>query len=102
MKILSKKQVMMILKKLIRAGKVYSKYIFNSIIETCAPSILKCYLRIQSNHIHKQHTIDFILDISTNCYFQEDLNSRYIQNIYIYKMCLFCIHIKNNLNLSFQ
>ncbi|XP_058805001.1 protein MMS22-like [Phymastichus coffea] len=68
--------VMHLLINLIKAGKTYSIEILDSIILECVPNILSCYCRVHDSHPHKKHTMDFLREITTSPYYQENVSLR--------------------------
>ncbi|OXU29027.1 hypothetical protein TSAR_005155 [Trichomalopsis sarcophagae] len=68
--------VMLLLRNLIRAGKIYSIDVLDSIVSVSASSIFNCYMRVHDHHPHKQQTIDFLKDVSLNSYYKENLSLR--------------------------
>ncbi|KAK2579413.1 hypothetical protein KPH14_003271 [Odynerus spinipes] len=65
--------MLFLLKSLLKGGKMYAIHITESIVTICTPHIINCYLKVHDHHPHKQHTIDFMNSIFTNCYYTENI-----------------------------
>lgn len=65
-------QVMQLLRNLVNSGKTYDNHIIELITAICVPNIVACYFKVHNLHPHRQHTVDFIGDVTTNPYYHED------------------------------
>ncbi|XP_046814404.1 protein MMS22-like isoform X2 [Vespa crabro] len=65
--------VSLLLKTLLKGGKMYAINIIELIVTICVPHIITSYLKVHDHHPHKHHAIDFMNSIFTNHYYKENV-----------------------------
>lgn len=69
---------MSLLNHLVKGGKNFPKHILDKIVSICAPQILRCFIRVQEDCVHRKQTMDFLRDISSNVYYKEEIDLKLV------------------------
>ncbi|XP_043279695.1 protein MMS22-like [Venturia canescens] len=64
--------VMILLRNLLKSGKLYGNHIIEFIVAICVPNVISCFFKVHNLHPHRQQTLDLVSEITTNPYYRED------------------------------
>ncbi|XP_014204492.1 protein MMS22-like [Copidosoma floridanum] len=92
--------VMLLLRNLVRASKLYRINILESIITVCISSILNCYMRVHDHHPHRQQTLDLLRDVAVNTYYKESFKIREKMNDTVWSNLV--KYVQTNSKISFD
>lgn len=69
---------MALIRHLVKKGKLFSFEIVETIISSCAPSIIRCFMKASEDYQHRQRTIEFLRELSFNPYYRENTQLRLV------------------------
>lgn len=70
---------MILLRHLLKGGDAFPKYVTELIISTCAPNVIRCYMKVHTLHPHRQQTIEFLQNVLSNYHYKQNSTMRFVK-----------------------